>query len=125
MPQSVSFGIENDTIKRVEIYKTQVQMATVKWGMCDYSATISAAYSNGALHCEYRRPLIEDSPFQGQIAADEQRPMLLQVDDSEPLEIPVTNGIAEVPLEFESPGVYQLRITADFPCESAELEVVV
>jgi hypothetical protein len=118
------YKIVADEILEVEYVQTAVQVAEVGTHF-DWAIHVRASYHDGMLLTEYRRPVIEGSEFQGQIVTDEQRPMFLRVDDSEPLEIPVTNGIAEVPLEFESPGVYQLRITADFPCESAELEVVV
>jgi hypothetical protein len=120
----VNWSIFEDKITESETVTTKVQTAVVRI-IYDYSAVISAIYKDGVLRCEYHRPVIENSPFQGQIAIDEQRPMFLQVDDSEPIEIPVLDGVAEVPLEFEASGTYWLRITADFPCEPAELEVVV
>lgn len=119
----VNWQIANDHIEEIRVIQTKVQKAIIRTGY-GYSAVILAEYTNGTLRCEYHRPVIEGSEFQGQIVTDEQRPMFLQVDDSEPIEIPVTDGIAEVTLEFEAPGTYNLIVTANFPCEAAELEVV-
>ena len=91
------------------------------WGL-----HIAASYQDGVLRAEWRRPVIEGTEWQGQLVEAEQRPMMLSVDGSEPVEVTVVGGAAEVPLTFEHPGTYTLRLYADgFGAVPAEVEVVV
>ena len=91
-----------------------------------WSLHIIASYQDGSLRAEWRRPVIEGTEWQGQLVEAEQRPMLLSVDGSEPVEIAVASGVAEVPLTFEYPGTYLVKVFAEgFGATPAEIEVVV
>lgn len=74
---------------------------------------------------EYRFPIIEGTQWQGELNINEQRHMLLQIDDSPPVELTVINGIAQQELVFEQSGTYLFKVYADFGCEPAELEVTI
>ena len=108
-----------------QILKDHVRGAARIGSHYTWDIHVHASLVAGVLRAEYRHPVIPDTEWQGQ-SADEERPLLLTVDDSEPVEIPVSGGVAEIPIEFDALGTYRLRIEgAGFGTEPAELEVAV
>ena len=82
---------------------------------------IHASLMGNLLSIELRRPVIEKTDFKGQLV-EEDKNLSLTVDDSEPLEIEVKQGIAEYELDFEAEGEYVIRLQGE-GCQGAEVIV--
>jgi hypothetical protein len=130
------YELMNDgQINKTEIVGNATVGTHYTWG-----THIIATYQEGVLRAEYRKPIIEETEWQGQLIETEQRLMSLRVDDSEPITLDVVNGVAEHPITFETPGTYQLEVNClltpeilgeetiyhqEFGCVPSFLEVVI
>jgi hypothetical protein len=118
------YEISQDEIIKVDEASTSVQIAKI--GMHHtWLVHLHASYSGGTLVVECRYPIIDGTEWQGGIIKTENRDLLLQVDDSEPMEIGLSNGVTSVPLEFSQSGTYNIRVYAAWGCEISDLEVVI
>lgn len=118
------YSQEQDEILRAERVDTAQQSAIIAVHHT-WAIHLWASYAAGVLRVECRRPVIEGTDWQGQMVETEVRPVLLSIDDSDPVEVPVISGVAEIELVWEAPGTYQIRVAADYGCEPGGVEVTV
>jgi len=116
--------LDDGQILRVETVQTEKQLALVG-SQFTWSTHLHASLTDGLLRIECRRPMIDGTEWNGQIALDESRPVYMIVDGSEPLEIPILSGVAEVPIVFDLAGTYTLRFFANYGCVTTTLVVTV
>ena len=116
-----------DEIFIVEKVVTETQVATVKTHYC--WATKLVLLGNAATTINSPLPIaVAYRSWQDDPLPDENRPIHISVagpGQAQELILTPVNGQAEFDFVSEVPGTFIIQAVAEFPCEPAEMEVVV
>lgn len=116
-----------DEILTIEEIQTETQLATIKTHYCWAKKLVISA--GGATTVSTPLPVIvtyqdwQDNPLY-----DENRPIHISVTgpgQAQELVLIPTNGQAEFDFVSAVSGTFKIQATAEFPCDPAEIEVVV
>lgn len=121
------FEAHGDETLVVEEVETENQAAIVKTHYC-FAKKLVISGSGAAAVGSLLPVIVAYQDWQGNSLPDENRPIHVSVTgpgQAQKLVLTPVNGQAEFDFVSEVPGAFVIRATAEFPCDPAEVEVIV
>lgn len=123
----MNYEIIGDEVVNIEQVKTATQVVTIKTHYCWTKKLVISCKNEAKINAPITVTVFYYD-WQNNPLPEENRPIRITVTGPgkvQDLILIPTNGQAEFDFISEIPGTFKIQATAEFPCEPAEIEVVV